>query len=212
MSDCHRRKRKGVSQSEQQTNNCFNWATRFVVAVNKNQRAQKQRHHTRHRRVLLRLRHFIVFQNRFACQPRVDAGDFRPRLLHQSADAFHRRAVQVIARRVRGDEKNFSVIERDVSARRGFVTRREQRRDARRWRRAGPFETFRRLLQNAVERRQRFYQRIILRIRLVLGRAELRVDQFKKGNQIRRLRKFLDERQITLQRVTQTGEVTFWRE
>ena len=91
-------------------------------------------------------------------------------------------------RRVRRHEKNLPVVESDVGLRRRLVAGIEQRRDARRRRRAGPLQAFVACVHDALSAGSDWISDSVWRIRLARGRAERRVDLFKKRNQIRRLR------------------------
>ena len=79
---------------------------------------------------MLRLRHFIEFQNRLAGDADVDPGHLRLGLRRQLAQPPHRLVIQLVAPGTRRDDENPPLRERDINLLLGLLARVEQRGNA----------------------------------------------------------------------------------
>ena len=207
MADGQRRKAQRVAQADDQAERRLDRPAGLLVAVDEDQRAEHQRHDGGHGGVLLRLRHFVQLQHRFPGQADVEARHLRLRFLHQLPQAHHRGAVQLLVGRLAGHQVNASLVEGDVNLLLRFFPRIEQRRDARRRRRARAAQAGRGLRDDAFQRRQRFDQGFVFGVGLLLGRAELRADHVEERHEVRRAGKLREERPEILQLLAQPGQV-----
>ena len=160
----------------------------------------------------MRLVHLVEFEHRLAGDARVHAADLALRFRDQFAQPHHGVGVLLLRARVRRDEKEPAMVERDVNLLVRLRAVAKQRRHARRRWRARSQHRIRRLLEDAPQRRQRGHERIILGIGLALGRAELRVHELEQRRQIRRHRELLHERLELRQRFAQLQQILFRHE
>ena len=179
MANHQRRKSHRVSQPGNQTDGRFDGPSRLVVAVNEDERDEEQRHNCGHGGVVLRLRHLIVFQHRFARDAHIDTRHFGFGLRHQFAQPLHGLVIQVIAPGAGRDDVNATLGERDIDLLLGLLAGVKQRGEAGRWRRARTLQTVGSLQDDSFHCRQRFGQRFILRVFFAPGGAKLVVDQTK---------------------------------